>query len=226
MSDDKRDTTEEQQSGAGAAQPAEAPLVGDDDNVVPMPGAARAEAGDALAAAQAEIAALKDQLLRALADTENLRRRAQREKEDASKFAITGFARDMLPVADNLRRALEAVAPEALASDEALKSLVTGVEMTERQLLAGFEKHGLKRIDAMGAKFDSNLHQAMFEVPGTDQPAGTVVQVLQPGYVLNDRLLRPAMVGVAKGEPKGSAPKPAQDGGQGGEGGSRVDTTV
>jgi molecular chaperone GrpE len=171
-----------------------------------------------LAAARAEAAELKDQLLRALAETENVRRRAQRDREDAQKFAVTGFARDLLPVADNLRRALEAVAPEAIATDEALKNLVTGVEMTERQLIAGFEKHGLKRIDAMGQRFDSNLHQAMFEVPGTDQPAGTVVQVLQAGYTLNDRLLRPAMVGVAKGEPK-----PAENGGTGG---SRVDTTV
>ena len=123
-----------------------------------------------------------------------------------------------MPVVNQLRRALEAVAPEALANDEALRNLVTGVELTERQLMDGFGKHGLKRIDAMGEKFDSNLHQAMFEVPGTDKPAGTVVQVLQPGYVLNDRLVRAAMVGVAKGDPR-----PANDGG-GSDG--RVDTVV
>ncbi len=207
MSNEKRDTTQDMQQGRPE------PVIDEAETLTPMPGAA-----DELAAAQAEIAALKDQLLRALAETENLRRRAQREKEDASKFAITGFARDLLPVADNLRRALEAVAPEALATDEALKSLVTGVEMTERQLLAAFETHGMQRIDPMGQKFDSNLHQAMFEVPGTDQPAGTVVQVLQPGYVLNERLVRAAMVGVAKGEPQ-----PANDGG-GPDG--RVDTVV
>lgn len=211
MSDDKRDTTEEEQQNG--PRPQEEPVIGEADTATPMPGLA-----DELAAAQVEIAALKDQLLRSLAEAENLRRRAQREKEDATKFGITGFARDLLPVADNLRRALEAVAPEALANDEALRNLVTGVELTERQLLAGFEKHGLQRVDPMGQKFDSNLHQAMFEVPGTDQPAGTVVQVLQPGYVLNERLVRAAMVGVAKGDPQ-----PANDGG---EPSGRVDTVV
>ena len=211
MSDDKRDTTEEEQQNG--PRPQEEPVIGEADTATPMPGLA-----DELAAAQVEIAALKDQLLRSLAETENLRRRAQREKEDATKFGITGFARDLLPVADNLRRALEAVAPEALANDEALRNLVTGVELTERQLLAGFEKHGLQRVDPMGQKFDSNLHQAMFEVPGTDKPAGTVVQVLQPGYVLNERLVRAAMVGVAKGDPQ-----PANDGG---EPSGRVDTVV
>jgi molecular chaperone GrpE len=212
MSDDKRDSIDEQQGGPERPG-ASAPVIGGDETVVEMPGAA-----DALAAAREEAAALKDQLLRTLAEMENLRRRAQREKDDAAKFGISGFARDLIPVADNLRRALEAVAPEALESDEALKSLVTGVEMTERQLLSAFEKHGLKRVDAMGQKFDSNLHQAMFEVPGTDQPHGTVVQVMQPGYVLNDRLLRAAMVGVAKGDPQ--AP------GDGGAPSGRVDTVV
>jgi molecular chaperone GrpE len=219
MSNDKRDSIDEPQDSPqqpqGGATPGGAasgatPVAGGDDNVVQMPGAA-----DALAAAREEAAELKDQLLRTLAEMENLRRRAQREKEDAAKFGISGFARDMIPVADNLRRALEAVAPESLANDEALKNLVTGVEMTERQLLSAFEKHGLKRVDAMGEKFDSNLHQAMFEVPGTGQPSGTVVQVMQPGYVLNDRLLRAAMVGVAKGDPQAS--------GEGGPSG-RVDT--
>jgi molecular chaperone GrpE len=217
MSNDKRDNIDESQDNpqaqGGATSGGEAPVAGGDDNVVPMPGAA-----DALTAAREEAAELKDQLLRTLAEMENLRRRAQREKDDAAKFGISGFARDMIPVADNLRRALEAVAPESLANDEALKNLVTGVEMTERQLLSAFEKHGLKRVDAMGQKFDSNLHQAMFEVPGTGQPSGTVVQVMQPGYVLNDRLLRAAMVGVAKGDPQA-----AEDGGPTA---TRVDTTA
>lgn len=213
MSDDKHDSIDEQDNpqAPGATAP-DAPLIGGDETVVQMPGAA-----DALAAAREEAAALKDQLLRTLAEMENLRRRAQREKDDAAKFGISGFARDLIPVADNLRRALEAVAPETLEGDEALKSLVTGVEMTERQLLGAFEKHGLKRIDALGQKFDSNLHQAMFEVPGTDQPHGTVVQVMQPGYLLNDRLLRAAMVGVAKGDPQAPA---------GGGSGGRVDTVA
>ena len=171
---------------------------------------------DPLAAAEAEIARLKDQLLRALAETENLRRRAQREREDAVKFAATGFAREMLPVADNLGRALAAIPAGAADQDPALKALQEGVAATERQLLAGFERAGIKRIDPMGERFDSNLHQAMFEVPGTGRPAGTIVQVLQPGYMLNDRLLRPAMVGVAKAEPAAG----------GGEPGGSVDTVA
>jgi len=169
---------------------------------------------DPLAEATAEVARLKDQLLRALAETENLRRRAQREREDAVKYAATGFAREMLPVADNLGRALAAIPAGAADHDPALKALQEGVAATERQLLAGFERAGIKRIDPMGERFDSNLHQAMFEVPGTGRPAGTVVQVLQPGYLLNDRLLRPAMVGVAKAEPAAG----------GGEPGGSVDT--
>lgn len=165
------------------------------------------------AALEAEVAQLKDQLLRSLADTENLRRRGEREKEDASKYAVATLARDLLPVSDNLRRAIEAV-PEEVAGDEAIKNLMVGVEATERELLAVYERRGIKRIDPGGQRFDPNFHQAMFEVPGSGQPAGTVVQVLQPGYVIHDRLLRPALVGVAKGD---AGPEP--DAGSG-----RVDT--
>jgi molecular chaperone GrpE len=183
--------------------------------------AAEIPAEDALAAAQQENAALKDQLLRALAETENVRRRAARDKEDAAKFAMAGFAREILGVADNLRRALEAIAPDALEQDAALKSLYEGVLATERQLETAFEKQAIKKIWPLGEKFDSNLHQAMFEVPSTDQPSGTVVQVLQAGYTLHERLLRPAMVGVAKGP----AAAPSGNGGEeAGEG--RVDTVV
>ncbi|HEY4164932.1 MAG TPA: nucleotide exchange factor GrpE [Dongiaceae bacterium] len=152
-----------------------------------------------LAAAHAEAAQLKDQLLRAMAETENTRRRAQRERDDAQKYGVTSFAREMLSVADNLHRALEAIPQESLAADEALKTLYDGVSATERQLEAAFEKQSIKRIWPEGDRFDSNQHQAMFEVPGTDKPAGTVVQVLQAGYMIHDRLLRPALVGVAKG---------------------------
>ncbi|MDY0881906.1 nucleotide exchange factor GrpE [Dongia soli] len=179
-------------------------------------------AEDALAAAQQENAALKDQLLRALAETENVRRRAARDKEDAAKFAMAGFAREILGVADNLRRALEAITPEALEQDAALKNLYDGILATERQLDAAFEKQAIKKVWPLGEKFDSNLHQAMFEVPGTDQPSGTVVQVLQAGYTLNDRLLRPAMVGVAKGQPAA----PAGNGGTDETGDGRVNTVV
>jgi len=158
-------------------------------------------ADDALAAARAEAAQLKDQLLRAMAETENTRRRAQRDREDAQKYGVANFAREMLTVADNLRRALEAIPAAQLDSDEALKTLYEGVTATERQLESALAKQQIERIWPEGERFDANLHQAMFEVPGSGKPAGTVVQVLQAGYKIHDRLLRPALVGVAKAEP-------------------------
>jgi molecular chaperone GrpE len=154
---------------------------------------------DALAAARAEAAQLKDQLLRAMAETENTRRRAQRDREDAQKYGITNFAREVLAVADNLRRALEAIPADTLQTDETLKTLYDGVAATERQLEAALGKQQIQRIWPEGERFDSNFHQAMFEVPDSGKPAGTVVQVLQAGYKIHDRLLRPALVGVAKG---------------------------
>ncbi len=154
---------------------------------------------------EGELAEYKDRLLRALAETENVRRRAQREREDASKYAVAGFAKDLLSAADNLRRALESL-PESEAKDERTRSLLAGVAATERELLGVFERHGIKRIDPKGEGFDHNFHQAIFETERPDQPSGSVVEVLQPGYVLHDRLLRPAMVGVAKGGPKPSEP--------------------
>jgi len=157
-----------------------------------------AQAADPLLVAQAEIADLKDKLLRAIAETENLRRRGERDKADASNFAITSFARDLLPVGDNLNRAIDSL-PEEARDNEAVKPLLDGVEMTSRELMNILERHGIRKVDPMGEKFDHNLHQAMFEAPGTGQPDGTVVQVMQVGYVLKERLLRPAMVGVAKG---------------------------
>lgn len=157
-----------------------------------------------LGAVEAELADAKDRLLRALAETENVRRRAERERSDAARFGAANFAKDLLNVADNLRRALESV-PEGERGDELMRNLLQGVAATERELLAAFERHGVRRIDPVGERFDHNLHQAMFEVENTGRPAGTVVQVLQPGYVMHDRLLRPALVGVAKGE---SAPPP------------------
>ena len=169
----------------------------------------------ALADANAKIAELKDQNLRALAETENVRRRVQRDRDEALKFATTGLAKDLLPVADNLRRALDAIPKDALEKDEALRNFATGVEMTERLLLAALERHQIKRIEAVGQKFDANLHQAMFEVPGTGQPAGTVVQVLEAGYTIQDRLLRPALVGIAKADTApsgGNGPAPATNG--------------
>jgi molecular chaperone GrpE len=159
-----------------------------------------------LAAAEAELADAKDKLLRALAETENVRRRAQREREDATRYGAANFARDVLTVGDNLRRALDS-APEEGARDAVMQNLLAGVAATERELLAALERHGVKKIaPQLGARFDPNFHEAMFEVENTGRPAGSIVQVLQPGYVIHDRLLRPAMVGVAKAAP--GAPEP------------------
>src|SRR4051794_38021811 len=154
-----------------------------------------------LAAIEAELAETKDRLLRALAETENVRRRLQRERDDAQKYAAGAFAKDLLSPLDNLRRALDAM-PEAETTDPRARSLRDGVAAIERELLAAFDRHGLKRIDPKGERFDHNFHQAMFETERPDVPSGTIVEVLQPGYVLQDRLLRPAMVGVAKGGAK------------------------
>lgn len=164
------------------------------------------DAASRLGVAEAELAETKDRLLRALAETENVRRRAQREREDALRYAAASFAKDLLSVADNLRRALDS-APAADALDEHLRNLVAGVAATERELIAAFERHGLKRVDPRaGDRFDHNLHEAMFEVENAGQEPGRIVQVLQPGYTLHDRLLRPAMVGVAKAGPNQGEP--------------------
>jgi molecular chaperone GrpE len=158
------------------------------------------ESAQALAAEAAE---LKDRLLRTLADMENLRRRTEREVAEARAYGIAAFARDMLAVADNLRRALDAIAGEERASfPPAAIAFIEGVELTERELLKALEKNGVKRFDPLGEKFDPNLHQAMFEVPDPSSPAGTVVQVVQAGFMIGERVLRPALVGVAKGGPK------------------------
>jgi molecular chaperone GrpE len=176
------------------------------------PAAAEAAAADPVAQLQAEVASLKDQLLRALAETENVRRRTQRDREEQVRYAAAGFARELLNVADNLRRALDAVPAAALETDEALKTLADGVSLTERELLQVFDRQGIRKIEpAFGERFDPNLHQAMFEVPNTGQPAGSVVQVMQAGWIMHDRLLRPALVGVAKGGPS-EANGPAHQG--------------
>lgn len=164
---------------------------------------AAAETTDPAALLEAENAKLKDQLLRTLAEMENLRRRTDREVKDASQYAISNFARDVLTVGDNLRRAIETVSEEARASaDPVLTGLLDGVEMTERDMLKVMEKNGIGRIDPAGERFDPNMHQAMFEVPDPTVASGTVVQVMQAGYKIGDRVLRPALVGVAKGGPK------------------------
>jgi molecular chaperone GrpE len=161
---------------------------------------APAEPAEALAK---EVAELKDRLLRTLAEMENLRRRTEREVADARAYGIATFARDVLAVADNLRRALDAIGTDGRdALAPSMNSFVEGVELTERELLKVLEKHGVKRFDPKGEKFDPNVHQAMFEVPDPSSPAGTVVQVVQAGFMIGDRVLRPALVGVAKSGPK------------------------
>lgn len=162
--------------------------------------AAEAGSSDRVAALEAEVADLKDRLARALAETENVRRRADKEKQDASKFGPAALARELFPVADNLSRALAAVPDSLRNGDDQAKNFILGVEMTEKLLQDAFEKQAIKRIDPLGEKFSYEHHQAMSEAVGTGKPAGTVVQVLQVGYMLHDRLLRPAMVVVAKGE--------------------------
>jgi molecular chaperone GrpE len=165
-----------------------------------------------------EVADLKDKLLRALADVENMRRQKEREVEDARRYGVTRLARDLLDVADNLGRAL-AVPAAAAEENPALKNLLTGVEMTERSLQGVLERHQVKRIEPkVGEKLDPNRHQAMFEVPRADLPPGTIAEVVQSGYLIADRLLRPAMVGVA------ARPAEAAEQAPSGEPGSSVDT--
>ena len=159
-----------------------------------------------IAELEGEVAELKDKLLRALADGENLRRRADRELAEGRKFAVSAFARDILAVSDNLQRALE-MAPDTVGEgDDALTRLLEGVKLTQRELANQFEKHGIRSIDPEGDKLDPNLHQAVLQIEHPDAAAGTVLQVMQVGYVIHDRLLRAAMVGVAKGPP----PAPAE----------------
>jgi molecular chaperone GrpE len=150
-----------------------------------------------------ESAELKDKVLRTLAEMENLRRRTEREVADARIYGIASFARDVLGIADNMQRALDAAAQELGGStDPGVKTLLEGVELTERELLKTLEKNGVKRFDPQGEKFDPNLHQAMYEVPDDSVPSGMVMQVIQPGYMIGERMLRPALVAVSKGGSK------------------------
>jgi len=148
-----------------------------------------------------EVAASKDRLLRLAAEMENLRKRTEREKAEATLYAATNFARDLLSVADNLGRALQALPQEERdRAGEVEKNLIAGVEVTERELLNVFQRHGIRKIETVGAKFDPNFHQAIFEVPTSEKPPGIVMQELQSGYQVGERCLRPAMVGVSKAE--------------------------
>lgn len=191
--------------GTETPQPADAPRPAAAGETPP-------EAPDVrIAVLEAEVAELKDKLLRALAETENVRRRSERQRVDATRYSIASFAREIVVVADNLRRALSSVPGDARAQDEKLETLCAGVEMTERELLNVFERFDVRRIDAMGKRFDHNFHEAMFEVDDPSQPAGTVIHVMEAGFTIGDRLLRPAKVGLAKGGPKVDAAPTSAD---------------
>ena len=167
------------------------------------------DASAVIEALNAENTQLKDRVLRTLAEMENLRRRTEREVADAKTYGVTSFARDMLTVVDNLSRALEHVPADALAnSDPQIQSVIEGVKLTARDLEAALGRHGVRKLDPKGQKFDPNFHQAIFEAPDETVPAGAVSQVVQTGWTIGDRVLRPAMVGVSKGGPK-TAPEPA-----------------
>lgn len=179
-------TTEQDQQGETpeVGNPAEPPII------------------DQIAVLEVEKADLRDKALRLLAEMENLRRRTEKEVADTRAYAVAGFARDMLGVVDNLRRALESLPDEARAeASAALAGMIEGVELTERDLLKTLERHGVKKIEPLGEKFDPNQHQAMFEAPHPEIPKGMVMQVVQSGFLIGDRVLRPALVGVSAGQP-------------------------
>lgn len=201
---------------------AKAAAANDDSAVEPEAEDTRSEeekVAEAMAALVTENADLKDRVLRAAAEVENIRRRSEREKADVSKYSVANFARAVLPVADSMRRAIDAVpADRKDGSDDVVKSILEGIEITERALLSAFEQNGIVPLSpAVGEKFDANLHEALFEVPGTGQPAGSIVQVVDIGYMISDRLLRAAKVGIAKaGETPNTGDTP----------GGSVDTTA
>ena len=187
ISDEAQQIVEEQQIVKESAADSEEAAVPDELEAAPEP------------SPEQEAAEMKDRLLRALADVENTRRRAKRDIEDARKYAASNFAKDLLNVSDNLRRALDTVREETREGDDNVKNLVLGIEMVEKELLTAFERQGVSKVDPLGEPFDHNFHQAMYEKPDTEYPNGTVAEVMQAGYVMHERLLRPAMVAVAKG---------------------------
>jgi len=192
MPDDKTDPNETNEDKPADALKAEAQTDGDLGRKL----------GADLDALLVENAEMRDRLLRTLADMENLRRRTEREKADTARYAITNFARDVLTVGDNLKRTMDHVPADAAAEDPALKTFLEGVELTERELLNVLERHGVTRIEPLGQRFDPNFQQAMFEVQNPDVAEGTVVDVMQAGYAIGDRCLRPALVAIAKGGAK------------------------
>ncbi len=165
---------------------------------------------EVITALQEGLATAKDQVLRMAAEMENVRKRAQKEREDSKKFAISSFARDLLAVSDNLRRAIESVTQDMVEAEPRIQNLIDGIEATERELLRSFEKNGIEKIEPGEEPFNPNLHEVMFDVPGTGKPPRTIVQVMEIGYSINGRLLRPARVGVAKDD--GQTGQPPADG--------------
>lgn len=200
----KPETGHAGESAGGASEYAEA--AAEAEAFAEASAAHEASAEDVIVKLAQENEELKDRALRAAAEMENLRRRTARDVQDARSYAIANFARDMLSVSDNLRRALDAIPAQSReAGDAGLAALIEGVEMTERAMLSALERHGVRPIEPEGERFDPNFHQAMFEVPNPEVPANTVVQVVQTGYVIGERVLRPAMVGVSRGGPKQAA---------------------
>lgn len=207
MPDDTNDPREAHEDQAKSTDSAKADTQDASDD-------ANLEVGADLETLLGENAEMRDKLLRTMADMENLRRRTEREKADTARYAISNFARDVLTIGDNLKRVIEHVPADAAAQDPALKSFLEGVELTERELLNMMERHGVTSIEPLGQRFDPNSQQAMYEVPNTDVPEGTVVEVMQAGYMIGDRCLRPALVAVSKGGAKPTA-QPKSDQGNG-----------
>jgi molecular chaperone GrpE len=195
MSDPKQEQSKSNPNGSATAS--------DADTYAPGATGGEPDPFKVLEALKSENAELKDRALRTLADMENLRRRTEREVTDAKAYGVTAFARDMLTFADNLRRAIDAV-PEPLrdSADPALKSFVEGIELTERDFVSRLSRFGVKKMEPLGRRFDPNHHEALFELPDETVVSGTVMQVIEPGYLIGDRVLRPAKVGVSRGGPK------------------------
>jgi molecular chaperone GrpE len=210
MGDAPQDDSAGRQGGPAGA----APAGGDPGAATPQASAEPAQRTphDVIVALQAEAAELKDRLLRAHAEVENIRKRSEREKEETAKYAVTKLARDVVNVGDNFQRAIDAIPAGAAEQDPALKSFLEGVTMTERELLNVLERHGIRRVQPTNEPFNPHLHQAVMEIPRSDVPSGTIVQVFQAGFMIEDRVLRPAMVAVSKGGPK-TAPAPEGDAG-------------
>ncbi len=170
------------------------------------------ENADRISKLEEDLAKTKEHMLRSIAEAENTRKRAVKDREDAYKFAVSKFARDLLGVADNLRRALDAIPPELTEQHPQIKNLADGIEATERELLQAFDKNGIKKTDPLDEMFNPNFHEVMFETPVPNKKAGTVIQVLESGYTLNDRILRPARVGVAKNDENSQNPSSSEPG--------------